>query len=51
MKLRDHCPHGRLERDIDTGVITCKDCLSVVGYPRDDEVEEEEQLEYAEEEY
>lgn len=32
-KLKEKCPHKRLELDHETGETVCKDCFSVVGYP------------------
>jgi hypothetical protein len=32
-RLKERCPHKRLELNRETGETICKDCFSVVGYP------------------
>ena len=32
--LRERCPHTKLRRDEETGNIICRNCLSIVGFPR-----------------
>jgi hypothetical protein len=43
IKMRDRCPHARLERDPSTGIVTCKDCFAEVGFPKQHSVEVEEE--------
>jgi hypothetical protein len=38
-RMRDKCPHARLDRDKETGIIFCKDCEAEVGFPKQERVE------------